>query len=398
MTPDNGGLNWQTYSVLYCLAEPIEAQCTVVVGTTLLALVMIGNVVKVICLGYLATLGRRGFKPLITVGDAVASFLADDDPTTIGEGAFPVDLAKNWTLRNRKSEPRAGKRVETPPKPHQPWSSKRRSWANGSGLLQWIACDLWCVALVTTASFLFFTGDRSPNTQSGLWQKWKAIGFGYSPQSQQALLNIADGKSVLNNVLLVNTPQLLVSVAYVLYNTLLTDMSLTAEYSKYAHHRRPLRVSEPVGEQRSTYWLSLPYRYALPLMISMGVLHWLISQSIFLVRIRMVETATEKTKLREIASTCGFSPIAIIASIVLGVAMIIALHLIGSRKYSAGMPLLSSCSVAISAASHRSEKDEYMSFCKALKYGVTGTNEDGTRRVGFSAAEVEPLWDGDVYK
>lgn len=49
--------------------------------------------------------------------------------------------------------------------------------------------------------------------------------------------------------------------------------------------RKGLRVTAPRGEQRSSYFLQLPYRWAVPLMIVSGALHWLMSQTIFPVRL-----------------------------------------------------------------------------------------------------------------
>ena len=45
--------------------------------------------------------------------------------------------------------------------------------------------------------------------------------------------------------------------------------------------RKTLRVSAPEGIQRSSYFVSMPWKYGIPLISSMSVLHWLISQSVF---------------------------------------------------------------------------------------------------------------------
>lgn len=45
--------------------------------------------------------------------------------------------------------------------------------------------------------------------------------------------------------------------------------------------RKTLRVSDPEGIQRSSYFVSMPWRYGLPLIFSTASLHWLVSQSIF---------------------------------------------------------------------------------------------------------------------
>lgn len=52
--------------------------------------------------------------------------------------------------------------------------------------------------------------------------------------------------------LLASAPQLAVSLLYFCFNDTLTRTILAADYNDYAIHRRPLRVSFPRGEQRST--------------------------------------------------------------------------------------------------------------------------------------------------
>jgi hypothetical protein len=47
--------------------------------------------------------------------------------------------------------------------------------------------------------------------------------------------------------------------------------------------RKTLRVSAPVGIQRSSYFVSMPLRYGIPLIATMSLLHWLVSQSLFVV-------------------------------------------------------------------------------------------------------------------
>jgi len=76
--------------------------------------------------------------------------------------------------------------------------------------------------------------------------------------------------------------QLLLSLLYMSLNALLTCFRVEAEWQSYAVKRKPLRVSSPLKGQRSTYFLSLPLRYALPLMATFTTLHWMLSQSIFL--------------------------------------------------------------------------------------------------------------------
>lgn len=94
--------------------------------------------------------------------------------------------------------------------------------------------------------------------------------------------------STLGDAMFVNLPQFLVSCAYLLYNSMFTDMQLAVEYTRFAQHAKALRISDPKGAQRSTYWLQLPFKYSLPLMAVMSLLHWLISEALYMVDIAFV--------------------------------------------------------------------------------------------------------------
>lgn len=142
---------------------------------------------------------------------------------------------------------------------------------------------------------------------------------------------------VLSMVLLANAPQLLISIAYFMYNALLTCMLIAVEYDDYAIERKHLRVSWPRGDQRSTYYLSLPYRYSIPLLVASALLHWLVSQSIFFVEIvpfdlHGVQSAGEVV-------SCGYSPVAIIFAIVVGSALVLAAVFLGLRRFRSRLPL-----------------------------------------------------------
>jgi hypothetical protein len=84
-------------------------------------------------------------------------------------------------------------------------------------------------------------------------------------------------------IIFANSWQLLISILYIQYNSLLTSMLVNSEWQSYATKRKPFRVTTPVGYQRSTYFISLPVRYTAPVMILFSIMHWTLSQSVFLV-------------------------------------------------------------------------------------------------------------------
>jgi len=206
---------------------------------------------------------------------------------------------------------------------------------------------------------------------------------------------------LISNTLLANTPQILVSTAYVTYNGLITSMGLVSEFSDYAHERKPLRVSpRKKGSQRSTYCLQIPLRYSLPLMVYTAVLHWLISQSIFLVHVNTYDIM-DREHTDGFINACGYSVQAIIITLLFGGLMITFPFILGTfSRYPKGIPLVRHNSLAIASACHPPKGEPWDSAERPLKYGVYSGQESGPvrKRVGFSALEVEPLVDGEVYE
>ena len=154
-----------------------------------------------------------------------------------------------------------------------------------------------------------------------------------------------------------------------MYNGLNTSLLASFEWSKFAKYKKTLRVASPMRVQRSTYWLQLPYRYGLPLSLTCSLMHWLISQSIFLARVDVYNprgsTFTESFRIllhSDRIPTCGYSVPAIMLALTLGTMMLLALVTIGHRNLDNDIPLAGSCSLAIRAACHQPSGDEDAAF------------------------------------
>lgn len=74
--------NWKPYGqdIEYCLSESIEERCRYTGNLPIIAVVTACNLIKLICMYTVATCLRD--RPLITVGDAIQSFLEEPDPST----------------------------------------------------------------------------------------------------------------------------------------------------------------------------------------------------------------------------------------------------------------------------------------------------------------------------
>lgn len=229
------------------------------------------------------------------------------------------------------------------------------------------------------------------------------VAEGFGQQNTRLLVGGAGYQSPAAASLLSNLPQILVSYIYLAYNTLYTYMLSTAELVGYSTRPHFLGVQWPKGKQRSRGFLQLPYAYSWGLMTASTLLHWLISESLFLVRIAVFDYYGKETPSVSISSA-GYSPYAIIFAVCFGGAMLIAVLLLAFlRKYPATMPLAACCSASIAAMCQPGEDMTYDDLTqRKLQWGVIGpisvddTNTE-VEHASFSAKDITPLVAGRTY-
>jgi hypothetical protein len=379
-----------TTPLAYCLAEPFLPKCTVKLARTLLVIVAACNAAKIaamlICVFWM-------FRPLATTGDAVAAFLDNADPQAGTQGPLSVvDVRRPDSIKPNTAH---GRR----------YREKLLRWRSAAHIGGFFS--RWILGLFTLVSEHNNWAVRSTNWNCraisllicGIVLLVIAVrGMGIGPyfRGYSGSVEMTKSTSTLFNVVLPNVPQILVSFVSVFYNNAITYMLLAYEWSKFASDRKPLRVTSPTGQQRSTFWLQLPYRYALPLMATMALLHWLISQSIFLVQ-KNVYDEFGKLMPQHSTNECQYSSFAILLAVIVGALLTLALIAISFRKLKPGIPMVGSCSIAISAACGNAM--EVDAATKPLKYGVLSKapDKDGINYVGFSQYDVAPLVDGVAY-
>jgi hypothetical protein len=156
----------------------------------------------------------------------------------------------------------------------------------------------------------------------------------------------------------------------------------------------------PKGSQRSTYFLELPKKYGIPLLLISGLLHWFVSQSIFLANVDLYDIFGVRD-LTASFSTCGYSPISMVFVLLLGVMSVLVGVGLGMIPVKPGIPLAASCSAAISAACHIPENElKLHPELLPLQWGVIPgmMNQNGIAHCSFSSREVlEPVDDGTQY-
>ncbi|KIW21469.1 hypothetical protein PV08_02049 [Exophiala spinifera] len=338
---------WSTggFEVDHCLSETVESRCHLHFSLDLMIVVLAFNILKVIGISYVAF--RLGESPLVNIGDAIQSFLRHPDGTTEG-----MCLSSHESV---VASAKLGGGYSTTTMPTR-YSPKQRRYLHAATWNQWLfVTALFVLVFVGTSVCLALSighlvGDK---TIANAW----SIGFGnVKPENLVMGLSIGYGdRSIAVSTLIANTPQAIFSFLYVCYNALFTVMFLSRELSHFSvtagRGRKYLRVTDPRGEQKSTYFLSLPYKYGVPLLSASGLVHWLVSQSIFLANISIIPPDGSQPMQDEI-TTVAYSPIAMLFILFVVFALLVFLIATAWRKLPFGMPLLGSNSIAISAACH----------------------------------------------
>lgn len=364
--------------VQYCLSKTIDEHCRLQLSLIIMCVVMFCNLIKALCMCLVLRLPKS--PPLVTIGDAIESFLQDRDLTT--ENMCSADkytfAAKNWDDSTRT------------------YLKKPHKWFSSASWRRWLTCNILCILTLIVAGALLDTGLRNTALASrNISYLWN-LGFGTVTSESMVAWNMPGSGGLLLIVLVANSPQAILSFLFLTYNGLYTCMLMANEWSNYAYERKSLRVSNPVGDQRSTYRLQLPYKYGIPLTVLSGTLHWLVSQSLFLARAATFNSDGEENT-RESISTVGYSCIAIITVIVLGVIVVALGILNGFRRYRPVMPLVGSCSAAISAACHRPREDIDAATLPVLWGAVSGQEECAVGHCCFTSFEASPPVEGKAY-
>jgi len=197
-----------------------------------------------------------------------------------------------------------------------------------------------------------------------------------------------DTTGTLVNALLANVPQLLLSISYFFFNGLCTAMATAQEWNSFATSRKGLRVSQPSGSQRSTYFLQLPYKYGLPLTVTSCVMHWLLSESFFLVR---QDYRDEGGNLQSglSKSACGISALSLLVLFAVFCTLFLIITTFAFMKIQVRIPFAASCSLVYSAACHP-PADETNTHLQPVQWGVV-VQREGDERTLHCTISSQPL-------
>lgn len=121
----------------HCLAKPASNICTIELFPPYLETVIGANIVKMLCFIWILY-SLPSLSPLITFGDAIASFLARPDPFTAGGRAISRDWVEKYHRQIASTMRQRGRLWRQHPKhrEYKPWESRREPWIAAAGMNQ----------------------------------------------------------------------------------------------------------------------------------------------------------------------------------------------------------------------------------------------------------------------
>lgn len=385
--------NHHEVTVDHCLSQRASGACGLFYQVPIAFTILICGLIKVICMWLLLRTDR--YELLLTLGDAISSFLQRSDPTTknwctLSSDTVLTDEECPWSAKNNNFKEKGLLPQEYHPDVLRTTHSTGHTTPSGRALpsipRRWrqatsgrIWAMSWLILIIYIVISLLFPNlaiiseleDGSQSTNP-LRQIWEIKGWG-AVQSTALLTSYV--ASFIGSILTSNIPQLAVSFLYYCLNDHLTRCFIAADYNSFAVSRAPLRVSFPQGEQRSTFYLTIPYGYAIPLLGSFTLIHWFISEGLFYVQVMPYDLDANPVPSK-LLITCGVSTIPLIIGLLFAVAIFLIIACICYRSFQdCKMPLALGMSVVVSAACHPPCDDLNPAY-KPVRWGVVATRPD----------------------
>ncbi|KAG5788667.1 hypothetical protein H9Q69_012276 [Fusarium xylarioides] len=323
---------FQTMKVDYCLSERFDAPCRLSIANPLLLIVCIMCITKCLLCAY--TLKVRSWStedPLMTVGDAISSFIAE--PDTCIKGMCTLD-AEDLHMKLDPDRALDSSRA---------WKKKQTVAGNA------VNPGVWILSYMLIGSLLVLSGLLlAPALQT---QSLRESRFAHHQKNADVNDSGLQSASLLGLTMISNTPQLLLSLCYMTLNGLITRMLAELEWASYGINFKALRVTNPSGGQRSTYRLQVPYRWSIPLLAISSILHWVYSNCFYLSNYEFYDSMIPY-EIAEIDRGLQFSSVAILIGFSISLVIALSPMILAKRSLPGQMVLGGSNSKVISAACH----------------------------------------------
>lgn len=120
-----GKTEWKIggFPIAYCLGQVVQEHCRLQLSVGILVVILCCNFITLACL--LASIWVLAEKPLLTLGDAVDSFVTELDASTAGCGILSASDA-----------------CKDPPRGRALWLGEQPRWGRGAGWQGWVSCGM----------------------------------------------------------------------------------------------------------------------------------------------------------------------------------------------------------------------------------------------------------------
>jgi hypothetical protein len=358
----------------YCLTETVEQQCGLMIRWLPALIFSVALVLKAIagCFG-LYLLPHFKKRLYTNIGDFI--YFAVQNP----EYKVP-----NESLCSKRKRPKSyasanGIEVTAPPK-HKPWA-----WF--LGISDWLTYVFWVAGVGGVwglVGYNFWSSDSSftwGQQDFGLTGAYGILEYQWSYQTA-----LSSGE-IFQAIVVSNLGQLLLSVAYLLFNNQITRLWQEREWRGFYRKTKIPRTASASGPgTRTARWLQLPYGLSALLIAVSICLHWIASQAIY-----FVESYGKSFTVSTLNLYIMPLPTIVFAS--MWTALILIITIIYLLPMRTVMPVMASSARVIMA-----------SCCKltdlppeGITWGaITDLSEPSRRKAGFASTASE-IVEGEVY-
>ena len=128
-------------SIEYCLSQKTEEHCQLQFSIKIMIFVIVANFLKLSCMLY--TVWSHKIPTLVTIGDAISSFLQEPDLATVGRCTLSKrDVDKDekwykWVFDDRNVS------YQSVPSQPEPWKEHHHRWLQAASKTRWSVCYFW---------------------------------------------------------------------------------------------------------------------------------------------------------------------------------------------------------------------------------------------------------------
>ena len=253
----------------------------------------------------------------------------------------------------------------------------RHFWIQYLDVWDYLIWLFWVGSIVIISIFLNksldvvkndFRGEDS-ETITNIFDLFAIAGFG--KVSLSFIISNSGGQTAVQGggavglplqIALANAPQLWLSICYLLWNNQITRIWGEHEWRSYSGRRKPPRVSygTNVPGLRNTRWLQLPYGLSLVIMIISTTMHWIVSQTLFVIEVENQSGLPVQNGVPSpdaIIFTICYSPTAIFVIAVLAGIVILGMTMYYITPFRSWMPFMGGSARVVFASCTALPKD-----------------------------------------